>query len=511
MTIADSSDQVGDGIGLGKFDGDGAHFADRNFESANGGDETYNPYSPNVTVEVAGRAGRAYANVFIDGFRENVGSDNVTLKVVATKTLIARISREKLETWPVNINPDTLAYLKPKYGDIKKITILPPGRRKWTVPRDVNELDDALLSLPSGFVRRAQFGLGVLREYRHILVAIDEIASIEEIVLSDDDVASWQGSVYNLGLDRFDALRRGIDTITRRHQKDAREDKQLLAYGTLLSAVDASIYPVRVKKVRPGALYELVKLGSREKRTTADRKAALEVVKVESTELAKVSPAELLSLKTTIELVTLDVLIEKFESMMSRRLVEEVWQNFFKANPFILSLVFAHPIFMVESHAFVGGTAFSGRGEKIADFLVKNQFTGNLALIEIKRPDTNLVRTNDYRADLHGPDKHLVSAISQVLDQRYHLQTNFAVKAYESGLQDIHPFAIHCIVIIGTTPTIPKERKSLELFRNASRDVSIVTFDEMLAKLKEIRRAMVPDVAGKTIESQAVSDEEIPF
>jgi hypothetical protein len=511
MAVGDSSGQVDDGIEPGKLDEDGAQLDDRYFESATDKGETYNPYSPDVTVEIAGNAGREYANVFIDGFRENVDADNVTPEAVATKTLIARISREKLETWPLNINPNTRAYLKPKYGDIKKITILPIGRREWTVPRDVNELDDAFLFLPSGFVRRAQFGLGVLREYRHILVAIDEIDSSEEVILSDDDVASWQGLVYNLGLERFDALRRGIDTITRRHQKDAREDKQLLTYGTLLSAVDSSRYPARVKKVRPGALYELVKLGSTEKRTTADRNAALEVVKIESEELAKVSPAELLSLKTTIELVTLDVLIEKFESMMSRRLVEEVWQNFFKANPFILSLVFAHPIFMVKSHAFVGGTAFSGRGEKIADFLVKNQFTGNLALIEIKRPDTSLVRTNDYRADLHGPDKHLVSAISQVLDQRYHLQINFAVKAYESGLQDIHPYAIHCIVIIGTTPAIPRERKSLELFRNASRDVSIVTFDEMLAKLKEIRCAMVPDVAGKTIESQAGSDEDIPF
>lgn len=110
MAIADSLDQVEDGIELGKFDGDDAHLADRNFESANYEDETYNPYSPDVTFDVAGDTGREYAHVFIDGFRENVGADNVTPKVVATKTLIARISREMLETWPLNINPDTLAY-----------------------------------------------------------------------------------------------------------------------------------------------------------------------------------------------------------------------------------------------------------------------------------------------------------------------------------------------------------------------------------------------------------------
>jgi len=75
-----------------------------------------------------------------------------------------------------------------------------------------------------------------------------------------------------------------------------------------------------------------------------------------------------------------------------------------------------------------------------------------------------------------------------VLDQKYRLQNSFTQKAYESGLTNVHPYSIQCIVIVGRAPTGKDERKSLELFRNSTKDVTIVTFDELLEKLKEIQR-----------------------
>ena len=468
-------------------------WADNNAEDTDESEnaEEINPYLARISVKNFEKDGEKCAEVFVDGYTHEdflMGDLSATQEV--RKVLIARITRQKLETWPINLRPDKHDYLQPKYDNLKKITIALSGRKFWSIPKDGDDFNSILQRLATGFSKQAEYGLGLKWEYRHIFESIAEIPSVNELMMPDNNITSLDGSVYSLGMEQFEALRRALDNIGRRYQREALDDKKLLAYNSLQSKVDIEHFPVRTKQVKPGALYELVKLGSRQKRTPADRKSAMDVVKAESKALADTNPVELMQLKASIEIVTLEKLISKFEEMIGRKLTEEKWQKFFESNPFILSLAFAYPVFMIRGHAFVGGATLSGVGEKIADFLHRNEYTGNIALIEIKRPDTNLLGTNVYRKDLYGPDKHLVGAISQVLDQKFHLQTNFASKAYESKLYDAHPYSVQCILIIGTMPNTDAEKKSFEFFRNACKDVTVITFDEVLSKLKEIYRVM---------------------
>jgi hypothetical protein len=431
----------------------------------------------------------------------------------SVKVLVFRISARKLEMWPVVVWSGQSRFLQAKYSSLQKLTLLRDGKSQWTVPQSLEDLEATLSDLPMGFLKQPQFGIGLKKDYSQILRSIAQFQDIEEVVMPASDVVSTSGSVYTLGTQRFEALRRAVDGIRRRYRKEATEDIGLLAYTNLLTEVDESKYPVRKKAVKPNALFELVKLGGGERRTSDDRKAALSVVKAESKELAKTDPIELLKLKTEIEIVTLDELIKKFEGMLSKKLSEPKWQEFFDANPFILSLVFAYPIFKLRGHASVGGMKVDGSGEKITDFLFRNIQTGNLALIEIKRPDTPLLWTQkSYRGGVFRPDGELCGAVTQVLDQRFQLQIDFAAKAYKSKLLNTHPYAIHCIVVAGMTPETDDERKSFELFRNSSKDVSIVTFDETLEKLREVRRVMG---SGK-LDDDSVSftpseTDDIPF
>lgn len=135
----------------------------------------------------------------------------------------------------------------------------------------------------------------------------------------------------------------------------------------------------------------------------------------------------------------------------------------------------------------------SGAGESIVVFLFAQRFTGSLALVEIKRPSTQLVEGKTFRGDLHAPHKDLTSAMAQVLDQRFQLLANFAAKAHDPLLKDTHVSNVHCIVIAGTAPATIQEKRSLDLFRYSSRDVVVVTFDELLEKLREILRLMTSD------------------
>jgi hypothetical protein len=53
-----------------------------------------------------------------------------------------------------------------------------------------------------------------------------------------------------------------------------------------------------------------------------------------------------------------------------------------------------------------------------------------------------------------------------------------------SRIYDLETYAVHGILVIGTTPEGPDQQKSFELFRGNSKDITIITFDELLAKLK---------------------------
>ena len=46
---------------------------------------------------------------------------------------------------------------------------------------------------------------------------------------------------------------------------------------------------------------------------------------------------------------------------------------------------------------------------------------------------------------------------------------------------------MHCVLIVGQTPEDADKQKSFELFRHNSKDVEIITFDELLEKLKQLR------------------------
>lgn len=317
------------------------------------------------------------------------------------------------------------------------------------------------------------------------------IPGITELVLEPGSGASIQVPKFTLGVERFSAIKRSIDSITARSRERSLRERRLLTFNELLHAANPTKFERRYPKVKPGEIYELVKLGGRaQSRSANDRLAAAAVVRDEAAKIAAEQPAKLVELKAVIEQVTLKELIDKIEALLCKNLPEPKWQAFFKANPFVLSLAFPHPVILIQEQAHVGGTMLSGAGESIVDFLFAQRFTGSLALIEIKRPSTKLIEAKTFRGDLHAPHKDLTSAIAQVLDQRYQLLGNFAAKSHDPALKDTHVSAVHCIVIAGMAPASIQEKRSLDLFRYSSKDVVVVTFDELLDKLRQLFRLM---------------------
>ena len=113
-------------------------------------------------------------------------------------------------------------------------------------------------------------------------------------------------------------------------------------------------------------------------------------------------PERLVRLQNDLELANLEGFIDRFRGMLEEGHGEAVWQEFFDANPFILSLTFGCPIIKVGPQASVGGRKLFGGGEKVTDFLMKNKMTNNAAVVEIKTPGAKLVK-REFRSGVFFP------------------------------------------------------------------------------------------------------------
>ena len=71
-----------------------------------------------------------------------------------------------------------------------------------------------------------------------------------------------------------------------------------------------------------------------------------------------------------------------------------------------------------------------------------------------------------------------------MLDQRNEFQKDIARIKENSRISNLESYAVHGVLVIGTTPDGLDPQKSFELFRGNSKDITIITFDELLAKLK---------------------------
>ena len=310
-------------------------------------------------------------------------------------------------------------------------------------------------------------------------------------MLVDGDVASLSGSTFTLGRQRFERVRKALDLIGRRSQQRALKDRRILAHNEIVHTSDEARFPKKFRQPQAGEIFELVQLSSRDpRRNQSDRTSAADLVRCDALEIAQENPRALLKLHSEIERVTLGVLIARFERLLIRDPTEPVWQEFFETNPFVLSIAFPYPVMLVRGQAHVGGTRIDGGGESIADFLFRQRLTGGIALFEIKTGRMPLLQREPFRGGLYAAHKELCAAVSQVLHQRSELIENFHARSRNPGMEETHVGHVHCLVIAGRDPGDADKRRSLDLFRNAIKDVAVVTLDELLEKLRAIHRLM---------------------
>lgn len=204
-----------------------------------------------------------------------------------------------------------------------------------------------------------------------------------------------------------------------------------------------------------------------------------------------------LATKRQIDKVYIEDVLSEFKRLYalpkSTSNLEEKWHQFFKIHSWIFSQVFAFPAVFLNEKFNVGGHDITGATDKIVDFIYQNKLTNNVTFIEIKTHQTKIINDSAYRKpDIFSVSKDISGAIVQVLDQ----QLEFLKKYYElKGSSAINSLNSKCLLIIGDLASLSssEKRDSFELFRLSNKDVSIITFDEVLEKISTLLEVFTKD------------------
>jgi len=419
-----------------------------------------------------------FADQFASELRAEGDDPPERIRIVNFDTEDRRVSMYPIRTMPLTGNLG-----RPKYDQLRCVSV------PWTGAYPIESEDDVLGfldGLPRGLTKDPQYGLGFPREYAPIVDALEDLTDCTELLLTDGAPEGLVGNSLVVSHSDFQEIRRHMDRITGRAQIASLYVRKAHAINWVGGLVGKE--EVAYKRGRHPMIQRFADAAAGgEVFEPEDFDDLLALVDEQAGAIAQSRPQALAKLKSDIELVELDSLIERFRRMLHDGHGEPAWQDFLRENPFLLSFALSYPLMLVQDQASIGGRKLEGGGEKITDFLAKNPSTNNAALFEIKKPGTPLLHSTPYRSGVFRASSELSGSIAQVLDQRYQFTKSIALIRDSSRDFDIESFAVKACLIVGTTPENLDNTKSFELLRNAVADVEILTFDELLAKAETLR------------------------
>ena len=461
------------------------------------------------------------------------------------KTKLVEFDTEsgRFTIFPTNTVGSGEDFLKPKYRKVRKITLV-DGQPVLSVsegdggsdqnyarsitfgrtqPLDENvdesniasapEREEQIIAiledLPAAFTKDYDYGLGLAKPYRFIVEAVEGLSDCTEIVISreGDTRVDEVAGTFHIETSDFDTIRKMLNSTTRLGQIAGRSVKKAEAHNFLAEILGRPPIALEMGRHRLRKVLTRAVLNDDKNLSEEEQEEVIGIVTRNMRSISENRPERLMRLQNDLELANLEGFIDRFRGMLEEGHGEAIWQEFFNANPLILSLAFCCPIIKVGAQASVGGRKLFGGGEKITDFLMRNKMTNNAAVVEIKTPRAKLV-TREFRSGVFSPSGTLSESIVQALDQRYQFQRDiFGIKV-KSGNHDIESYAVQCCLVIGTMPEGEDEKKSFELFRGNSKDVQIITFDELLEKLVQLRDLLASSDDG---EDRPVPETELLF
>ncbi|MGS5087115.1 Shedu immune nuclease family protein [Hydrogenophaga sp. A37] len=408
--------------------------------------------------------------------------------------LLATVTPTRIIMRPIHANPHQVQYLNQKNGKFG-IVIYEDGHEN-AFPNEAKEAAPSIaVRLPYGLFDPLGEGLGLPKDLDTVWQTLSRVQGTEILVVSRKQATALTEGVICIREDELDKLRRKLNRVKKAGRKLVRQTRQSVVHDDVLTKLDPEKFRRAIQVNQPLLEVRRETVVEAKRRVQGDGWGTETVREIAQRlpNLAKQAPRDLMMLHAEIERATLATVIEKYDELLGKTTKERHWQSFFEQNKLVLSMVFARPVELLHTQFHAKPSTITGAGAQIGDFLF-GELGQALAIVEIKRPGTELVHVKAYRGkEVFGPSAELSGAMTQVLYQQSELRQRWTQHTSDTeGLRSWKPDVIKCVVIAGSTPTEPVKRRSFEVFRNSCKDVEVVTFDELLNKLKLLHKYLTP-------------------
>lgn len=381
-------------------------------------------------------------------------------------------------------------FLGPYLGKTKTVEVeyeIPRPEPEETSPTSTGDVFNLLQGLPPYCVKDPQYGLGLRRTYRSVVHAIEELTDAEELHISHTDSTGYRDSSRTFVVSSSDmlALRRSIDRVNGTSRTAANTVNQTSTYNELAALLGLPSRPMRYGRAELRKALTAIGNGERPL-SRAEQTELVDTLTLNARSILHREPATIDGLESGLTIARTRDLLDNLREMMKAGHDEETWQRFLQTNPIVLSMVFGRPFVNIAGQASVGGRKIDGSGDKITDFLVKNSLTNNVALVEIKTPKLRLLNKKEYRKGVYTPSGDLVGAMNQALDQKNKFEQDIASIRYRNPSLRVEAHHVQAYLLAGSMPTEYDRVRSFEMFRHNSKDVVVMTFDELLSKVEHL-------------------------
>lgn len=274
-----------------------------------------------------------------------------------------------------------------------------------------------------------------------------------------------------------------LETVLKAIGKEKRtyETRRKTSVSNALSELTDKIEPRKTKLPKDGLAHYLSLYSDETSPSDGDIKAILSLLSLAPSTNISITQ-NFIQTKDKINVAYLDDVIDRFETLNKSKVDNEKdWQKFFEDHGWILANLFPFQVVIREREAYVGGKTIGNKDGRVVDFLFENGFKDNYALLEIKTHKKSLLKAAPYRApDAYAIHDDLSGAISQCLDQKHTFLKNMS-----QSLKILDP---KVVLVCGTKATLNESQAScFELLRANQKNIDIVTFDELLEKIRGLR------------------------
>ncbi len=371
---------------------------------------------------------------------------------------------------------------KAKYTNIKQFTYLGFNKK-----------------LPVGVYKVFTFGYGFTKTLRPISEALDAMKITDVIIekngKTEIDIAK---GIVRIADDKLIELNTAFSSLSDKQKLERERASQQYLHDYFPAQV-----PAPAKSYTSGALAAtLLDWGNAMSEfSSADKQAIKELFEKLTLLPNFFTDANLAKTKEIIDNKFIQAALDEFDKLFAITSdtagLEKKWQGFLKTHSWIFTTLFAQPVILHQNEAYVGGNTISNRGSKFNDFLIKGGLSSNVSFVEIKTHLTGLLQPTAYRGDnVFAVSKELSGCIGQVLNQRDHFQKSYYTLM--QGNKEVQTFSPKALVLIGNHANLTeKQIGAFELYRNNSKDVEILTFDELRVKIQSLLTIMTGKVKTK--------------